>query len=625
MKYTLFGFSILLFAAVLVSCEDFLMKSPESNISEEEAFEDFENFQGFTEELYALIPNFSNSYWESNWNYGDDIVSTNDSDYYLVDYFDDGNFWGWQGEHNGWNTSWIDKQSGVATDRFDQELWDNGWYAIRKANVGLANIDKLQGTVTEKNLIEGQLLFFRGWFYFQKMQLVGGLPYFSEPIAPDAKFDHERLDYQSLADSVAQDFRRAADLLPIDWDDTAPGLQTSGNNELRINKIMALGYLGKNLLWAASPLMNNGADENAGSYSQEYAQRASDAFGELLSLVESGQAEYELLPFSDWHMNFYTQGQNWQLPGGSERIFTSPYGGPKGDAWSTNLWMTHQFMPTILDNGNNMIPTANYVKNFGMANGLPLDAQGSGYSDSYPWRDRDPRFYKTFIFDGMQVVQGTMADGEEQHRHANLYTGGSYRFANGDSPGGSQTGYVLKKFVPLTANKYDQGYSYGSNMHLNVAYMRLAGVYIMYAEAAAVANESATGSAQNLDMTAEEALNRIRSRAGADPVDSRYLSNVNDFLGEIRREWAVELGFEKHRMDNLRRWLLLTADRYAEKTAIFFERAPSHDPDDPRNNEVLNLREEPIVRRNYTQRHYWFPLKTADVNISSSFKQNPGW
>src|SRR5699024_937654 len=223
--------------AVLVSCEDYLMKSPESNISEEEAFKNFKNFQGFTEELYALIPNFSNHYWESNWNYGDDIVSTNDSDYYLVDYFDDGNFWGWQGEHNGWDTSWIDKQSGVAADRFGQELWDNGWYAIRKANVGLQNLNKLQGTQIEKDLIEGQLLFFRGWFYFQFMQLFGGLPYFDEPISVDAQFDYSRLSYQALADSVAQDFRRAADLLPIDWDDTAPGANTSGNNELRINKI----------------------------------------------------------------------------------------------------------------------------------------------------------------------------------------------------------------------------------------------------------------------------------------------------------------------------------------------------------------------------------------------------
>ncbi|HLR26977.1 MAG TPA: RagB/SusD family nutrient uptake outer membrane protein [Fodinibius sp.] len=623
-KYILGGFSILLGVVVLVSCEDFLMKSPESNISEEEAFENFSNFQGYVEEMYEIV-DFTNQYWTNNWNWGDDVVTSHDMNFHIVDMFDNGNFWGWQTEHNGWDASWMNHSRPLPDPGLGRrggiDLWDKGWQTIRKANVGLQNLDQMQGTQVEKDLIEGQLLFFRGWYYFQFMQYFGGLPYLSEPLPADAQFNQERLSYQALADSVAQDFRRAADLLPVDWDNTAPGARTSGNNELRINKIMALGYLGKNLLWASSPLMNNGTDESVGSYSQEYAQRAADAFGELLSLVESGQADYELLPFEDWHMNFYTQGQNWQIPGASEAIFRGPYYDANGSNWGTSK----QYFPTVLEDASNIFPTANYAENFGMANGLPLDESDSGYSDSYPWQDRDPRFYKTFIFDGVQVVQGTMPSNEEQHRHANLYTGGSYRYANGNDPGGSQTGYVLRKFVPLTANSFDTGHSYGNNLHIHLPWMRLAGVYIMYAEAAAVANQSATGSAGNFSLTAEDAINRVRDRAGVPPVDSRFLGDVNRFLGEVRREWAVELGFEKHRFTNLRRWLLLTDEEYANKTAIHFDRPPGFDLDNPRDNEVLNLREEVLVEREYTQRHYWLPLKTADVNVSSSFKQNPGW
>ncbi|HLR26973.1 MAG TPA: RagB/SusD family nutrient uptake outer membrane protein [Fodinibius sp.] len=603
------------------------MKSPESNIDSEEAFENFENFQGFTEELYATIPNFTDHYWESNFNYADDMFSTNDIDYYLVDYFDNGNFWGWQSEHNGWDASWIDNSNGAPQYGGDGqaiELWDNSWYAIRKANLGLANLDKLQGTQIERNLIEGQLRFFRGWYYFQMMQLVGGLPYFSEPIAADATFDFERLSYQALADSIGQDFRAAADLLPTDWDDTEPGSNTSGNNELRINKIMALAYLGKNYLWAASPLMNNGSNENADSYSQEYAQQSADALGELLNLVQSGQTDYELLDFENWRENFRTIAQNYALPGGSERIFTAPYGGPKPGAGGAVWNSVRAYMPAIADNPKNFMPAANYVEYFGMANGLPLDAAGSGYSDSYPWRDRDPRFYKTFIYDGIQIVQGTIDDPAlEEHRHANLYTGGSYRFAGGNSPGGSQTGYALLKFINVTFNRWDQGFF--NNVHFRVPYLRLAEIYVMYGEAAAVASGSATGTSNTFDWTAAQAVNHVRNRANVPAIDSRYMGNVNDFLGEVRREWAVEFGFEKKRFTNLRRWLLLTDDRYAEKTAIFFERSANHDPDNPRTNEVLNLREEVIVDRNYSQRHYWLPLKRADVNISSSFKQNPGW
>lgn len=629
MKYSIIGFCILLSTVVLVSCDEYLMKAPETNISEEDAFENFTNFQGYTEELYNTIPDFTNAYWTNNWNFADDIVTSNDMNYHVVNYFDEGNFWGWQSENNGWGTSWMDKAnaSPTSTDRFEKDLWDNGWYAIRKANVGLENLDKLQGTQMEKNLIEGQLLFFRGWYYFQFMQNFGGMPYMSTPLPADAQFDQERLEYQAIADSVASDLRRAADLLPVNWDYTEPGARTSGNNDLRINKVMALGYLGKNLLWAASPLMNNGSDENVSSYDQEYAQRAANAFGELLSLVETGATDHELLPFEEWHMNFYTQGQNFALPGGSERIFTGPY---YSTADQSNWGTSKQYQPTVILDGSNFFPTANTVEEYGMANGLPLDHPDSGYDPEYPWRDRDPRFYSTFVYDGLQVVQGTMPAGEEIHRHANLYTGGSYRFNNGASPGGSQTGYTLRKFVPLTANNYDLGMNYGQNLHVHLPWMRLADVYIMYAEAVAVATQSATGSASNLNMTAEDAINRIRDRASDQPGDahvhSDYLGDVNEFLSEVRREWQVELGYERHRLTNLRRWLLLLDDRYANKTGHYFDRDENvYDPDNPTENRVQNLESEVLIERNFTQRHYWLPLKRSDVNISSSFKQNPGW
>lgn len=35
----------------------------------------------------------------------------------------------------------------------------HSWYCIRKANVGLANLDKMVGTQEEKDMIAGQLYF----------------------------------------------------------------------------------------------------------------------------------------------------------------------------------------------------------------------------------------------------------------------------------------------------------------------------------------------------------------------------------------------------------------------------------------------------------------------------------
>src|SRR5690606_39365665 len=104
---------------------------------------------------------------------------------------------------------------------------------------------------------------------------------------------------------------------------------------------------------------------------------------------------------------------------------------------------------------------------------------------------------------------------EEQRRYAQLYTGGSYR----NVQNGSQTGYVLRKFIPLTANTYDRAYDWGSNLHIYILYMRLADVYLMYAEAALMGYNSVSGQVPNFSKTAAGAINVVRARAGVDPVN----------------------------------------------------------------------------------------------------------
>ena len=122
------------------------------------------------------------------------------------------------------------------------------------------------------------------------MQFLGGLPYVDKSFNAAESPRLERLSYQECADMAAADFKKASELLPIDWDNTTAGKKTLGKNELRINKITALAYLGKNYLWAASPLMQHGAQTGGTKtydYSAEYAGLAADAFGQIISLVQS--------------------------------------------------------------------------------------------------------------------------------------------------------------------------------------------------------------------------------------------------------------------------------------------------------------------------------------------------
>jgi hypothetical protein len=592
----------------LSSCEKYLDKAEESVISEKEAFKNFVNFQGYTEELYNCIVNFSNNYWTNSFNWGEDEITSTAGNFHFIHKIDDGNFWGWQSEHDGWGSGWMDHSNfSTNNDRFNKDLWRAAWYGIRKANIGLANMDLMtEATDEERNLIRGQLLFFRGWFHHRLMEYFGGLPYIDYVLPSAGELRLPRLKYNETADKAAADFRAAADILPVNWDNTTAGRRTLGKNQLRINKIMALGYL----------------STGSKTYNAEYCKKAAAAFAELLTLTESGTTQYKLVEFKDYYLNFYTTGQNWAIPGSTEAIFRGPYFSANNSNWGTSK----QYTPVIVSEGDiKFTPTSNSVNYYGMANGLPIpditkpDAE-SGYDPQYPWKGRDPRFYNDIVFDGVKFVQGSMG-ADEPNRHANLYTGGSYR----DVGTGSRTGYVLRKFVPVTANKYDNAYSWGNSLHIYVPYMRLADIYIMYAEAALMGYNSTTAKDPNFSKTAVEAINVIRDRAGADHIPAKFLSSVEALLSEVRRERAVELSFEGHRFNDLRRWLLLIEEPYTLKTSVEFDRTGTFNTTDPKENRVANLREVVLIKRSFTEKHYWLPLKNTDVNMYVEFPQNPGW
>lgn len=612
--------------ALTTSCTDYLDKSPESDVSPEAAFKNFKNFQGFTEELYLCIPDFSKSYWTTCWNWGEDDIQAVGFDYLMGYKVDQGDFWGWQKEFDGWGACFMDQGDTfdpLAPDgRFKRGLWKAAWYGIRKANLGLENMDLMTAaTQEEKNTIKGQLLFFRGWLHFQLMQYFGGLPYIDHAIAADQPMTLPRESCQACAEKAAKDFREAAELLPIDWDKSSVGRNTLGKNGFRINKITALAYEGKSLLWAASPLVKNCDDKmnvngNASTYDYDtnYAQQAAEALGELLALVETGQTQYKLVDFADYSDLFYTWNKNMLPPGSTENILRDI----PTDAWQNSHYgVFTEFGGSILTGGKAASqPTANYVNYYGMKNGLPLDDPESGFDPTHPWKNRDPRFYHDIVYDGVKVVEGAIEP--DANRYANLYTGGTYR----DDINESRTGYLLYKFIPMIANNYDMGKTY-NKLYIDVPYLRLADCYLMYAEACAAVG-GATASAK-CSLTALDAVNKIRERAGVAGVAAKFTGNKDKFMDEVRRERAVELAFEGHRFNDLRRWLLLDKAPYNKKTSQEFVRAGEFDPKNPQNTEVSGFKEKTILTRHFTSKHWWMPLKKKDTSIYPEMFQNPGW
>lgn len=633
----------------LSSCQDYLDKEPDSTVSADDAFANFRNFQGFVEEIYNCIPDKEKCNYCPSWNWGDDEIFNPEADNRMTHQVDLGNFRAWESTGN-----WLKRDgSSTSTDKFAHGIWNHAWYCIRKCNLGLQNIDKfVTGSAEEKKLIEGQLYFFRAWWHEEMMQYFGGMPYVDTYLDVNAELNLPRLSYQECADKAAADFRKAADLLPINWDKTSAGAATQGKNDLRINKIMALGYLGKTYLWAASPLMKNGAQIGASKngktydYDQEYAKKAAEAFGELLSLVEAGQTQYALAEFkySDIYNHeksadanscfsdiFYTKNQNWKMPGTVEAIFRGPSPDFNGSNWNTSKVFGPKVQKVVAHDNVIHQPTANLVEAYGMANGEPiyLVENGqyvlnpkSGFDPKHPFKNRDPRFYHDIVFDGFKYLNGTPGQYADL-QYCQLYTGGNMR----PIENASRTGYFIQKLVPHTCNEVDKDYDWGAAFHCYLPYMRLADIYLMYAEACA-AFGGASGKSSNFGKTAEDAINTLRDRCGAGHVAPEFVADNHKFMDEVRREREVELSFEGFRFCDLQRWLLLTEAPYNQKFSQEFDRVESADfykNHDPKDAEVANYRRELILTRNFNTKHYWFPLPIKETQLYPEFNQNPGW
>ena len=633
----------------LSSCQDYLDKEPDSTVSADDAFANFRNFQGFVEEIYNCIPDKEKCNYCPSWNWGDDEIFNPEADNRMTHQVDLGNFRAWESTGN-----WLKRDgSSTSTNKFDHGIWNHAWYCIRKCNLGLQNIDKfVTGSAEEKKLIEGQLYFFRAWWHEEMMQYFGGMPYVDTFLGDNAEQRLPRLSFQECADKAAADFRKAADLLPINWDKTSAGLATQGKNDLRINKIMALGYLGKTYLWAASPLMKNGAQTGASKngktydYDQEYAKKAAEAFGELLSLVEAGQTQYALAEFkykdiynheksddanSCFSDIFYTKKQNWKMPGTVEAIFRGPSADFNGSNWNTSKVFGPKVQKVVAHDNVIHQPTANLVEAYGMANGEPiyLVENGqyvlnpkSGFDPKHPFKNRDPRFYHDIVFDGFKYLNGSPGQYADL-QYCQLYTGGNMR----PIENASRTGYFIQKLVPHTCNEVDKDYDWGAAFHCYLPYMRLADIYLMYAEACA-AFGGATGKSSNFGKTAEDAINTLRDRCGAGHVAPEFVADNHKFMDEVRREREVELSFEGFRFCDLQRWLLLTEAPYNQKFSQEFDRVESADfykNHDPKDAEVANYRRELILTRNFNTKHYWFPLPIKETQLYPEFNQNPGW
>lgn len=147
--YSLLTFAILFLA---LSCEDYLNKAPEADLTEKDVFGNFNSFQGFVEQMYNCIMDPDKGGAWNKYSFADETLNNKPYN------FDYGNYWGSETYFYGTSVNV------TSTNPRDRRIWEWAWYGIRAANLALAKIDEeglFEGTPEEKNSHQGTGIVFQ--------------------------------------------------------------------------------------------------------------------------------------------------------------------------------------------------------------------------------------------------------------------------------------------------------------------------------------------------------------------------------------------------------------------------------------------------------------------------------
>ncbi len=536
----------------LLSCKkDFLELTDKSTIPEENVFNNVELTRLFVNNMYLNIP----VYWTPTDPTGlyDNIADESRS------------FWDW-GESNVLYGQWN------ANDN-PMEYWP---YAnIRKTNMFLGKIDAANFSEEDKSSLKGQVKALRAKLYFDMVKRYGGVPIITVAQTLQDSLLVPRQSTDSTFSFIVRELQEAVQLLPDSYG-------SRDEDVSRWNKNSAKAFLGRVLLYWASPLFNPNGDvsrwEKAAAINKEVIDAGVYSLHPDFRRIELDKNNEEEVLSVQFKFGFRENGYD-------------------SDA-----------QPDDRSRGWAVVrsPVQEFVDAFEMKNGKGIYEAGSGYDPNHPYDNRDPRFKQTVITNG--DIFPFWVDGVNLPKPIWMYEG---REETGvASPYATVTGYLLRKGVDESNGRFD-GWS-GSEQ--NWIEIRYAEVLLNYAEAQ---NEAA-----GPGPSVYNAVEQIRQRAGLDPYQLPVGLSQEEMRQRIRhQERYIELSFENKRYWDIRRWKIATELLNGKQyNGMFITQADDNTP--PSRYEIRPVDPTPIV---FQDKMYLMPLPQSEIVKNPNLEQNPGW
>ncbi|WP_294069708.1 RagB/SusD family nutrient uptake outer membrane protein [Proteiniphilum sp. UBA1028] len=402
--------------------------------------------------------------------------------------------------------------------------------------------------------LKGQAIFARAWLYFDAIRLWGGVPYYAtETDQPQPGDRSLRMPIQECIDKICVDFEAASKLLPAVWD---------ADNDGRFTSVAALAMISRARVYAASPVFNASWDNPASAR----WQAALDA--SLVAEAAATAAGYgtSVSDIDSWDKAFYAYN-GMHNPEAIIKI-------PKSDNvihGAFNKWEGYIRPGAVISGTGAGMPAPDEVLlKFPMKNGKAPLAE-NGYDDEKFYKNRDPRFYRTFAFSGCEWPGTNTQIWLYTYKYS---TSASQMFRYTDGSRGD--GGAQKKSRAIVWKMSDPNVPVGSESvsGTDILEYRYAEILLNVAECYAAKGEVSS---------AVSYLSKIRSRVGIDAANNYGLNDVTDKYSAIRsvlNERAVELAYEGKRSWDMRRWLLYEGGAgFDPRLADFNDATGSYTPD----------------------------------------------
>lgn len=480
--------------------------------------------------------------------------------------------------------------SGSPVQYFTNGSWsavntvDDAWnlyYGIRAANsfieeVAKTDFSRYEHDVQYANWMK-KLAYFpyearvlRAHYFFELARRYGDIAMPLAVLDKEAANSIVKTSFDDVVEFIVSECDECAPMLPDSYADQ-PGAQIG-----RVTKGFAMAVKSKALLYAASPLHNETGDVEKWKRSAKAA----------LDIIRSGI--YSLDP--DGCVNDIS----------SPEIVMMVIGGDSQDFELMNF-------PIRFTEGKRTGPTAtfpsqNLVDAFETINGAAVKLTDAGwvsddpqFDPQKPYDNRDPRFYRTVLANGMTFKDSEIEVFEGGADHAEV------------TAGGSPTGYFLRKYIQETTSFVPD--KTVTNKHHWVVY-RYAETLLAYAESMVNAFGSPDYSDPDYPYSALWALNQVRSNAGMPETDA------DDFRNKLINEWRVEFAFEDHRFWDVRRWKI-GDETQRELIGVNIRK----DADG-----TLNFYRQVYENRKWTDRMYFYPIPQSELFKNRNlYPQNLGW